>query len=107
MRERAIAKAEASIGFLQKELVNTSDVGTRDAVNRLIEAQVKQRMLASVTREYAFRVVDQAMAPDEKDPIRPVKVILVLLGFVLGVAVGCIAALAFAAPRGSEKQSLA
>ena len=93
MRARAIAKAEASIGFLQKELTNTADVGTREAVNRLIESQVKRRMLASVMQEYAFRVVDRAMPPDAKDPVRPRKVIFVLLGLVLGLSIGCMAVL--------------
>lgn len=90
MRSRAIANAEASVGFLQRELNSTSDIGTREAINRLIETQVKQRMIANVTPDYAFRVVDRATAPDADDPIRPKKLVLLalspLVGFVVGIA---------------------
>jgi uncharacterized protein involved in exopolysaccharide biosynthesis len=94
MRARAIAKAEASVGFLQRELNNTTDIGTRDAINRLIEAQIKQRMLATVTDEYSFRVVDKAFVPGPKDKVRPSKRVYVMLGFLLGGVLGCLAALA-------------
>lgn len=92
MRTRAIAKADASIGYLQAELNHTSDIGTREAVNRIIEAQVKQRMLASVTQEYAFRVIDRALPPDAKDSVWPVKSMLALLGALVGALVGCVVA---------------
>jgi uncharacterized protein involved in exopolysaccharide biosynthesis len=90
MRDRAISKADASIGYLEKELKSTTLLGTQEAINRLIEAQIKHRMLASVSQEYSFRVVDTAMAADADDPIKPNKLLLIvagpLLGFALGVA---------------------
>jgi uncharacterized protein involved in exopolysaccharide biosynthesis len=46
-------------------------------------------MLANVTEEYALRVIDRAMAPDRDDPIRPNKILLVVLGFLLGSTIGC------------------
>jgi uncharacterized protein involved in exopolysaccharide biosynthesis len=88
MRARAIAKADDSLGFLQKELGTTTDVDTRDAVSKLIGTQVKQRMLANVTPDYAFRVVDKAVAPDPDDPIRPQKVALLIAGPLAGLALG-------------------
>ncbi len=88
MRARAIRKAEDSLGFLQKELNTTTDVDTRDAVNRLIEMQVKQRMLANVTPDYAFRVVDKAVPPDSDDPVWPQKVALLIAGPLAGFALG-------------------
>lgn len=90
MRARAIAKTDASVGFLHSELEKTSDLGTREAINRLIEAQVKQRMLANVTKEYAFRVVDIAMAPDAKDVVRPRKWLMIAMGVFLGFLVGIV-----------------
>lgn len=88
MRSRAIANAEASVGFLQRELNATSDIGTREAINRLIETQVKQRMIANVTPDYAFRVIDGATAPDADDAIRPKKLVLLAMSPVVGFAVG-------------------
>jgi Chain length determinant protein len=85
MRARAITKADASVAFLEKELTSTTVLETRDAINRLIEAQEKQRMIANVTYEFAFEVVDKALPPDQDDPVRPKKALLAGLGFFLGI----------------------
>jgi uncharacterized protein involved in exopolysaccharide biosynthesis len=93
MRARAIARTDASVGYLEKELETTSTVATREAINRLIETQIKQRMLANVTPEYAFRVVDRAVPADRNDPIRPKKLVLLLAGPFVGLILGIGAAL--------------
>lgn len=84
MQARAIAEADASLGYLQKALVTTSEVNTREAINRLIESQVKKRMIATVTQEYALRFVDHALVPDMDDPVGPRKLVLIAVGLVLG-----------------------
>jgi uncharacterized protein involved in exopolysaccharide biosynthesis len=91
LRNRALTKAAASLGYLQKELSNTSDIGERNAISHLIEIQIQQRMLATVTPDYAFRVVDGAMVPDRRDVLRPKKLMLILTGLMLGLIVGVIA----------------
>ena len=95
MRGRAIENAAASLSFLEKELASASVVETRDSISRLIEEQVKQRMLANVTQDYAFRIVDKAMAPDSDDPIWPRKLLFFVGGPLLGLAVGIAGVLAF------------
>ena len=93
MRRRAIAKTDASLGFLEKELNATSVVPTREAINRLIEAQIKQRMLANVNREYAFRVVDVASVPDDGDTVRPNKPVMIIAGPFVGAVIGVLGVL--------------
>ena len=95
MRTRAIDQAAASLSYLEKELESTSVVETRDSISRLIETQVKQRMLANVTQEYAFRIVDKAMAPDSDDSIWPGKLIFFVGGPLLGLVVGIMGVLAY------------
>lgn len=85
MRVRAIADATASISYLQRELDSTVHVDTRQAINRLVEAKIQQRMMASVTKEYAFRVVDPAAVPDADRPLRPRKTLMLIGGFAVGV----------------------
>jgi uncharacterized protein involved in exopolysaccharide biosynthesis len=87
MRKRALASADAYLGYLEKQLQNTQTLETRNAISRLIEAQTKQKMLASVSPEYAFRVVDQGLAPDLDDPVWPQKKLLIALGAALGVGI--------------------
>jgi len=93
IRTRAIANTNASIGFLERELETTGAIETRAAINRLMEVQINQRMLANVTREYAFRVADRALPPDPDDKIRPNKPVLVLLGWLFGTMVGAVLSL--------------
>lgn len=93
IRTRAIANTNASIGFLERELVTTGAIETRAAINRLMEVQINQRMLANVTREYAFRVADRALPPDPDDEIRPNKPVLVLLGWLFGTMAGAVLSL--------------
>ena len=93
VRSRAIANANASIGFLERELESTGAIETRQAINRLMEVQINQRMLANVTREYAFRVADRALPPDPDDEIRPNKPVLLVLGWLFGMMAGVVVSL--------------
>lgn len=93
MRTRAIARADASIGYLEKELNGTTTVVSRDAVGRLIETQIRQRMIANVQQEYAFRVVDKAMAPDARDIVRPKRLIMLAIGLMGGAMLGVVGVL--------------
>lgn len=88
MRKRALEQADKSMGFLEQELKRTTLVGAQSAISRLMENQINQRMLANVTTEYALRVVDKALEPDPRDPIKPRRVLIVICGFVLGLTIG-------------------
>ena len=88
MRSRAMAKALAYTGFLEKELGSTELVETRAAISRLIEEQIKQRMVASVTQEYAFQTVGRAYSPDADDFVKPQRALLAIGGSVLGLLLG-------------------
>jgi uncharacterized protein involved in exopolysaccharide biosynthesis len=104
MRSRAIADTKAFVGYLETELTTTATVETRQAINRLIEAQINQRMLAAVTEEYAFRVVDKALPPDPKDMVRPRKLVLLALGPLLGLLIGAAAVLISGSWMAREKR---
>jgi uncharacterized protein involved in exopolysaccharide biosynthesis len=93
MRARAMRDSNAAIGYLEKELAATSTVETRLAIGRLMEAQINHRMIASVTQEYSFRVMDRAMPADPRDKIRPKKSLLAALGLMFGAVIGAIIAL--------------
>jgi uncharacterized protein involved in exopolysaccharide biosynthesis len=90
MRAREITRADAYVKFLEQELGSTSNVETRNAIGRLMEVQIKQRMLANVTQEFAFRVVDRALPPDADDPIRPQPVKMTLVGAVAGLVLSAL-----------------
>lgn len=99
MRARAIQRTQAYIGFLEKELETTSAIETRHAISRIMESQINERMLANVTEEYAFRVVDRALAPDPRDPVRPKKALMIAAGMIAGLVVGAVTVLVLSAIR--------
>lgn len=84
MRTRASKDATESMGYLTKELSNTVDITTREAISRLMENQIKQEMFAHVTEDYALRVVASAIPADVDDPVRPIKTLYGAAGVLLG-----------------------
>lgn len=94
MRRRAIERTNAAVKFLEQELANTVIVDTRTAIGRLMETQINQRMLANVTEEYAFRVIDRALPPDDDDPVRPRPLVMVVLATAAGLLAGVVVVLA-------------
>jgi len=85
-RNEAILKAQKSIQYLNEELAKTSVIEVKQSIYSLIEAQTKNKMLANTQDEYAFRVLDQAVAPEEK--VKPKRKLIVVLGFILGGMLG-------------------
>ncbi|MFQ5643167.1 MAG: Wzz/FepE/Etk N-terminal domain-containing protein [Thiogranum sp.] len=91
LRKKAAAESESAIGYLQEQLGKTSVVELQQVVNRLIESEMKEIILANITREYAFRVIDPAVVPEE--PCRPDVKLYLVLGAVSGIVIGMILAL--------------
>ncbi len=96
MRQREMARSDAAVGYLEKEFESTTAVATREAIGHLIESQVKQRMLATVTEEFAFRVIDRAMPSDKDDPHFPNKLLMVVAGPITGFIFGALLVLGYA-----------
>ncbi|MDD9892114.1 MAG: Wzz/FepE/Etk N-terminal domain-containing protein [Gammaproteobacteria bacterium] len=89
MRERAVEDATRSINYLNEQLRQTSIVELQEAIYRLIEAQTKSIMLANVREQFAFKVIDPAVIPEE--PIKPKRSLIAVLGLMLGGMVGVLA----------------
>jgi len=87
MRERAQAESARSLEYLQRELARTDMVEVREALFRLIEAEQKRAMAASVREEYAVRVLTEAPVPRER--VFPKRSLLVLGGMLLGLLAAC------------------
>lgn len=81
-QREAIREAQKSIDYLKRQLAQTSVIEMQQSIFNLIEAQTKSIMLANVREEYAFKVIDPAVAPEKK--IRPKRAQIVALGVVAG-----------------------
>lgn len=90
-RAEAVQEAGQSVRYLEQELGKTSSVEIRQAIYRLIEAQTKAMALAQARAEYAFKVIDPAVAP--QTPIRPRPLLMIALGLTIGTVLALLAVL--------------
>ena len=89
MRDRKLAQVNRNIEYLEVQIDKTAIAGMRQVFYQVIEEQIKNKMLAEASPEYAFTTVSRAMVPEVKSqPKRALICILVtLLGGMLSVLV--------------------
>ena len=66
LSQRDVTESENSIKYLQEQINNTNVSDLRKLFYSMIQAQTSKSMLAEVRPEYAFRVIDPAIAPELK-----------------------------------------
>lgn len=84
LRGRAVSEARKSIAYLEKELQSTNVLEVQQGIYTLIQSQVSRITLANVSEEYAFSVVDPPVVSDPDNYVRPMRVVMAVLGFLLG-----------------------
>ena len=87
IRNQAISEAEKNISFLNQELKKTSIVNLQSVFFSLIEEQTKKAMLANVRDEYAFKIIDPAVIPQERESPRRTRIVVVgtIIGFIISL----------------------
>ncbi len=83
LRSKAIETSTKNLEYLNEELESVEVAGMRLTLYQLIEKEQRTAMVVNTQKEYAFRVLDPAVAPDKK--VRPKRALLTLLAGVLGV----------------------
>lgn len=104
LRTEAIRNADLSIDYLNKELAKTNVVDMEQAIYRLIQNQVDSAMIANVQHQYAFRVIDPAVAPETR--VSPKRTVMTLVGAAVGLFVGVIFVFALRAFRAARKSPM-
>lgn len=97
LRQRAIARSERNTKFLQDQLNQTSVVEVRQAIYRLLENEIKTAMLAQGSDDYAFKILDPAIVPQERS--KPKRSVFTVMGLVAGTALAGLAAMVIGFPR--------
>lgn len=90
MRNRAIDTSKRNVAYLNEQIANTDVVELRRVLYNLVETETKTLMLANARPEYAFTVVDPAVAPEVR--VSPKRSVMVLFGLVLGGVIGWVLA---------------
>ena len=82
MRQRKLRQVNSNIEYLQAQIEKTSIAEMREVFYQIIEEQVKSKMLAEASPEYAFVTVSPSMVPEEKS--KPKRALMCILGTLLG-----------------------
>jgi uncharacterized protein involved in exopolysaccharide biosynthesis len=91
IRKRAIEDSERNIAYLNQQGSQTNVVELRNVMYNLIEGETKKLMIASGRIEYAFKIVDPAVAPEMR--AKPRRTVIVAVALALGVLLGTILAI--------------
>jgi uncharacterized protein involved in exopolysaccharide biosynthesis len=103
MRSRALRDAEANVRYLQSELSATSVVTLQQSIGRLLETEMQKLMLARGSEEFAFRVIDRAVPPQQRS--KPRRTLTVVLATVLGgVIAGIIIVVRWSVTRDTKQE---
>jgi len=82
MQSRKLDKVNTNIQYLEAQIQKTSIAEMREVFYTIIEEQIKSKMLAEASPEYAFVTVSPAMVPEEKS--QPKRALICILGTLLG-----------------------
>jgi uncharacterized protein involved in exopolysaccharide biosynthesis len=88
LRSKDIREAEESIKFLESQREKTSLVALDEVFAQLIEEQTKTIMLANVSKDYVFDVIDPPVSPELKS--KPSRALICVLGILLGGMLGVV-----------------
>ena len=86
LRDSDVEEAQESIAFLEQQRAQTSLVSLDEVFAQLIEEQTKTIMLANVSKDYVFNVIDPAVVPELKS--EPKRALICILGTLLGGMLG-------------------
>ncbi len=82
MRDRKLGQVDSNIQYLEAQIEKTAIADMREVFYQIIEQQIKNKMLAEASPEYAFTTVSRAMLPEEKST--PKRALICILATLLG-----------------------
>lgn len=101
MQEREVAKVNRNIEFLKTQIGKTAIAEMQEVLFTLVEEQIKAKMVAEASPDFAFVVVSPSMLPEEKS--QPKRALICILGTFLGGILSVLLVLVRYYVRGSEK----
>ena len=90
LRGKAIVESDRNIAYLNGEAAKIDAVGVKQAIYSLLQSEISKQMLARGSEEYALKVIDRAVPPEE--PYIPQPIMWTLIGVASGLLVSVIAA---------------
>ena len=82
MQKRKMAKVTRNIEYLEAQIKKTNIAEMQEVFYTIIEEQIKSKMLAEASPDYAFVAVSPSMVPEQKS--QPKRALMCILGTLLG-----------------------
>lgn len=82
MKTKAQDNSRKRIGYLKEELAKTKNNEMQDVLYEILKSEERTSMLANVNEEFALKVIDPAVVPENR--AKPNRKLVVLLGAVFG-----------------------
>jgi LPS O-antigen subunit length determinant protein (WzzB/FepE family) len=101
MQARQIAKVTNNINYLQAQIQKTTIAEMQEVFYTIIEEQIKSKMLAEASPDYAFLAVSPSMVPEQKS--QPKRALICILGTLLGGMLSVLWVLVMHYAKGSEQ----
>jgi uncharacterized protein involved in exopolysaccharide biosynthesis len=89
LRAQAEAESERNVAFLQREIAATSVVSLQQSMGRVLEGEMQKLMLARGNEEFAFKVIDRATPPKQREA--PKRTLIALVSMLAGGFLGLLA----------------
>jgi uncharacterized protein involved in exopolysaccharide biosynthesis len=86
IRSRALNESTRNINYINSRIAQTDVLELRQVMYNIIESEMKAQMLANGRLEYAFQIVDPAVAPELR--VRPRRTLIVSGGLLVGLLLG-------------------
>jgi uncharacterized protein involved in exopolysaccharide biosynthesis len=86
LRKQTLARYEAKRAFLEQQLSTAQTVELREAIGRLLEAQLKFAVIGASRDDFSLRVLDAAVAPMRSERSSPNRLKFLAVGLLLGAA---------------------
>ena len=89
LRNQALVEAERNVAYLQKEMAATSVVSLQQSMGRVLEGEMQKLMLARGNEQFAFKVIDRATPPKQRDA--PKRALIAIVATLAGGFLGLLA----------------
>jgi hypothetical protein len=106
LRVRAVTRAQGAIDYLKREARAAETIEVQQALYRLMEDQYKTLLLANVSNDYAFSVIDPAVAPDLRHYVFPRRSLFTFAGLFFGMVLALLVGFFDAARRSARSPSV-
>ena len=83
LAENMIEEAESSVDFIDEQFTKTNVIAVRESLSKLKTEQIRNMMLANSSKDFALRVIDDALIPEF--PSTPKRMQFVLIASALGL----------------------